>query len=414
MFNPLSLSIALRYISSKKRSGFVSFISFTSMFGIALGVMVLITVLSVMNGFDEEIHQRFFSMAPEITINDYSGAMRNWQEVAKKIENVKGIKAIAPFVGGQGLAAFQGRNIPIIITGILPEKEDGLTKLSEKITHGNLKHLSGFNIVLGESLASQLGVFLDEPITVMIPQLNTSLAGSTPRFKRFNVNGIFSAGTGFNFDSRLGFIHLSDAQKLFKLGESVSGLRIKIDNVYDAPMISRKISDVLDNQYAVGNWTEQYGAFFKAVKMEKTMMFLILILIIAVAAFNLVSSLVMMVNDKQADIAIIRTIGGQKKLVLLTFMWQGLMVGLIGTFIGIFFGVLLALNAPAIVDFLQSYFHTQWLSANVNFVDKLPSKLEWQDIFHVSLVSLFLSFMATLYPSLKAANVNPAEALRYE
>lgn len=414
MFNPLSLSIALRYISSKKRSGFVSFISFTSMFGIALGVMVLITVLSVMNGFDEEIHQRFFSMAPEITINDYSGAMRNWQEVAKKIENIKGIKAIAPFVGGQGLAAFQGRNIPIIITGILPEKEDGLTKLSEKITHGNLQHLSGFNIVLGESLASQLGVFLDESITVMIPQLNTSLAGSTPRFKRFNVNGIFSAGTGFNFDSRLGFIHLSDAQKLFKLGDSVSGLRIKIDNVYNAPELSRKISDVLDNQYAVGNWTEQYGAFFKAVKMEKTMMFLILILIIAVAAFNLVSSLVMMVNDKQADIAIIRTIGGQKKLVLLTFMWQGLMVGLIGTFIGIFFGVLLALNAPGIVDFLQSYFHTQWLSANVNFVDKLPSKLEWQDIFHVSLVSLFLSFMATLYPSLKAANVNPAEALRYE
>ena len=414
MFNPLSLCISLRYLASKKRSGFVSFISLSSMLGIALGVMVLITVLSVMNGFDDEIHHRFFAMSPEITINDYSGAMSNWQQVRDSIKDISGIKAIAPFIGGQGLISYQGRNIPIVITGILPKEEEALTALSEKIIHGDVKKLSPFGIVLGESLSAQLGVFLGDRATVMIPQLTTSIAGSVPRFKRFSVAGVFSAGSGFNFDSRLGFIHLNDAQKLFQMGDKVSGLRLKIDNPYDAPKISLDLSRQLQGRYAIGNWTEQYGAFFKAVKMEKTMMFLILILIIAVAAFNLVSSLVMMVNDKLSDIAIIRTFGGRRRLVLMVFMLQGVMVGVIGTLIGIIFGVILSLNATSIVDFLQNYFQTEWLTSNAYFVDKLPSKLDVIDIIHVTLVSIGLSFLATLYPAMKAAQINPAEALRYE
>ncbi len=414
MFKPLSLSFALRYTASKKHSGFVSFISLSSMFGIAIGVMVLITVLSVMNGFDYEIHHRFFSMSPEITISDYSGKLSDWQMLESKVNSRPDIQGVAPFIGGQGLLSFQGRNQPVVISGILPAEEEKIIHLSDKFVQGNLKGFSNYGIILGQSLASQLGVFLNDKVTLMIPELSTSIAGSVPRFKRFTVIAIFKAGSGFNFDSRLAFINLNNAQKLFQMGESVSGLRVKISSPYKAPLISYQLSKELKNEYAVGNWTEQYGAFFKAVKMEKTMMFLILVLIIAVAAFNLVSSLVMMVNDKQSDIAILRTMGGSRRFILKTFILQGLLVGVIGTVLGVCFGVLLALNATAIVDFLQSFFHTELLATNAYFVDYLPSKLQMSDIITTSLVALFLSFIATLYPAFKAASIDPAEALRYE
>lgn len=419
MFKPLTLFVGLRYTREKKKSHFVSFISLSSMLGIALGVAVLITVLSVMNGFDEEIHKRFFGMAPEITLSGSGGQLENWRSVADKVRQFKGVKAVAPYVGGQGLLSFNGQVVPIILSGILPEYEKSVTHLDQKIIAGNLGDINHFGIILGKDLANKLGVMLGEKVTVMIPKASVSIAGMIPRYKRFRVAGVFSAGAGFNFDSKIGFIDLSDAQKLFQMGNEVSGVKVKISNVYQAPELSYQIVSELNRanpngEFQAGNWTQQFGAFFKAVKMEKTMMFLILLLIIAVAAFNLVASLVMVVNDKQAEIAILRTLGMTPGKILSVFMIQGLFVGMIGTLLGVMGGLLLAYNATAIVNFLQHVFNTQILSSSVYFVDYLPSKVQWHDVAQISLVALMMSFLATVYPAWRASRTQIAEALHYE
>lgn len=414
MIKPLSLAISLRYMRARKRSHFVSFISLISMTGIALGVMVLITVLSVMNGFDHEIHQRFFGMAPEITISDYSGKLANWPLVKKKIQSDPQVISSAPFVGGQGLLTFQGRIMPVVVTGVLPDLEKNITGLKAKLVDGSLKKLDKFGIVLGQSLAQNLGAFVGDKVTLMIPKATVTMAGMVPRFKRFTVVGVFQAGTGFNFDSKLSFIDLHDAQKLFQLGEKVTGLRIKIKDVYQAPLLSQKFKRLLGENYQVGNWTQQFGAFFKAIKMEKTMMFMILLLIIGVAAFNLVSSLVMIVKDKQAEIAILRTLGATPSMILKVFLLQGILVGVVGTAIGLIFGVLIAANATEIVNGLQKFFGTSLLSSNVYFVDFLPSKIEVMDLIKVCCVSLSMSFLATIYPAFNASRTQVVEALRYD
>jgi len=388
------------------------------MLGIALGVAVLITVLSVMNGFDDEIHNRFFGMAPEITVSDVSNKLANWQEVEKTIIDYPGVTAVAPFVGGQGLMTFNGQVVPVVISGVLPDKEKATTQLDQKMLVGTPEDLKGFGIILGKSLANSLGVMVGEKVTVMIPQASVSLAGMIPRYKRFKVVGIFSVGTGFNFDSKLSFINLYDAQKLFQMGDDVSGLKVKIKNVYQAPEMSLGITHLLNQQleteYQAGNWTQQFGAFFKAVKMEKTMMFLILLLIIAVAAFNLVSSLVMVVNDKQAEIAILRTLGMTPNSILFVFIIQGLFVGLIGTALGLAGGLLLASNATAIVNWLQNLLNVQVLSSSIYFVDYLPTKIEVHDVLQVCFVAVAMSFIATIYPAWRASKTQIAEALHYE
>jgi lipoprotein-releasing system permease protein len=414
MLRPLALAISLRYTRAKKRSYFVSFISLVSMIGIALGVMVLITVLSVMNGFDEEIHKRFFGMAPEITISDYDGKLKDWSSIEQKISQLPQVKGSAPFVGGQGLLTFQGRISPVIVTGIEPSREKKVMNLNAKLVEGSLRGFDHYGIVLGQSLAQQLGVFLGEKVTLMIPQANMTMAGMVPRFKRFTVVGIFSAGSGFNFDSKLSFIDLSNAQTLFQMKGAVSGVRVKINDVYQAPMLSQMFNELLGGSYQVGNWTQQFGAFFKAIKMEKTMMFLILMLIIAVAAFNLVSSLVMIVKDKQPEIAILRTLGATPNTILSIFLLQGAMVGLIGTTIGLILGLLLASNATEIVNWLQHLMGTNILSSNVYFVDFLPSKIEFMDVIKVCMMSFMMSFIATLYPAYSASRTQVVEALRYD
>lgn len=388
------------------------------MLGIALGVAVLITVLSVMNGFDEEIHKRFFGMAPEITISGVDNKTENWQQLAHDISQFSGVKAVAPFVGGQGLMTFNGQVVPVVVSGISPEQEKEVTHLDEKMVVGSTKDLNHFGIILGKSLANKLGVMVGEKVTVMIPQASVSLVGMIPRYKRFKIIGVFSAGTGFNFDSKLAFINLSDAQKLFQMGDAVSGLKVKINNVYQAPQLAYDIVSQLnssqDLELQAGNWTQQFGAFFKAVKMEKTMMFLILLLIIAVAAFNLVSSLVMVVNDKQAEIAILRTLGMTPNKILLIFITQGLFVGLIGTFLGVVGGLLIAYNATEIVNWLQNLLNVQVLSSSVYFVDYLPSKIESHDIAQVCFAAVLMSFAATIYPAWRASKTQIAEALHYE
>ncbi len=414
MFRPLSLYVGLRYTRSRKKNHFVSFISLSSMLGIGLGVMVLITVLSVMNGFDEEIHKRFFGMAPEITVNGRDGRISDWRAIAREVGTTPGVIAVAPFVGGQGLLTFEGQISPVVITGILPEAEEAITHLQDKLLLGNLAAMNHFGMIIGRGLAESLGVMVGDRVTVMIPQASVTPAGMIPRFKRFTIQGIFTAGTGFGFESKLAFIHLNDAQKLMQLGDDVSGLKLKITQIYDAPRLSDQLSSRLGEDYQVGNWTEQFGAFFQAVKMEKTMMFLILMLIIAVAAFNLVSSLVMVVNDKQAEIAIMRTLGATPGLILRIFIIQGMMVGFVGTSLGLIGGLLLASNATALVGMLQSVFHLDILSSNVYWVDFLPSKIMLCDLVNVCVIAFSMSFVATLYPAWRAARTIIAEALHYE
>lgn len=414
MFKPLALYIGLRYTRSKKRNHFVSFISLSSMLGIGLGVMVLITVLSVMNGFDEEIHKRFFGMAPEITLSGRNGKIHDWQNLENELKKTPDVLAISPYVGGQGLLTSEGQVLPIVLTGIDPVQEQAITHLKEKLLIGNMADLEHFGIMLGRGLADSLGVTVGDKVTMMIPQASVTPAGMIPRFKRFNVAGIFSAGNGFNFDSKLAFISLSDAQKLFQLGDDVTGLKMKIKNIYEAPAITNQLAAKLGENYEVGNWTQQFGAFFHAVKLEKTMMFLILLLIIAVAAFNLVSSLVMVVNDKQAEIAILRTIGATPSMILWTFIVQGMMVGVIGTLLGLVGGVILASNATAIVNAFQRLFNVQLMTTNMYFVDYLPSKILLSDLWHICLVALLMSFIATIYPAWRASKTVIAEALHYE
>lgn len=420
MFKPLSLCIGLRYTRSKRSNRYISFISLSSMLGIALGVAVLITVLSVMNGFDEQISKRFFDMAPQVSVTSFQSHIKDWQNLQGTIDKKPGVIASAPYVGGvsngQALLSFEGQNVPAIVTGIDPKAEQKLNLLAQKIILGSLNHLQPgrFGIVLGYGLARHLGVDIGDKMTVMVPQANVSIVGIQPRFKRFTVVGIFKAGSGFGFDDSLAFIQLNDAQKLFQLGHSVSGLHVKINRIYDAPQFSNDLERQLPEDVIVSNWTQRYGAFFSAVKMEKTMMFVILLLIIAVAVFNLVSSLVMIVNDKQADIAILRTFGALPRTILATFMVQGTLVGVIGTTLGTLGGIALALNATSIVDWIQATFHVQWLSSNVYFVDYLPSKLELRDVVHVCSVALLMSFLATIYPAWRASRTQPAEALRYD
>lgn len=414
MYKPLALFMGLRYTRSRKKNHFVSFISLSSMLGIGLGVMVLITVLSVMNGFDEQIHKRFFGMAPEITLSGPNDRLSNWPEVAHQIKAIPEIKALAPYVGGQGLMVHEGQVLPIILTGVLPQKEAQISHLQEKLLAGDLRHLNNFGIILGKGLADSLGTLIGDKVTIMIPQATVTPTGMIPRFKRFTVVGVFSAGGGFNFDTKLAFINIEDAQKLLQMGNDVTGIKMKIDNVYQAPELSSRLSHLFDGAYQVGNWTEQYGAFFQAVKMEKTMMFMILLLIIAVAAFNLVSSLVMVVNDKQAEIAILRTIGATPSTILWTFIVQGMMVGVVGTFLGLLGGLVLAENATTIVNHLQTWFHFKVLSSSIYFVDYLPSKILYSDLWRVCVMALIMSFLATIYPAWRASKTVIAEALHYE
>jgi len=414
MFKPLALYIGLRYTRAKKRNHFVSFISLSSMLGIGLGVMVLITVLSVMNGFDDEIHKRFFGMAPEITISGQDGKLADWRALEKEVEQMPGVKAVAPFVGGQGLLTNEGQVLPIVLTGVLPGEEEQVSHLDDKMLIGSMAGLKNFGIVLGKGLADSLGVMMGDKVTIMIPQATVTPAGMIPRFKRFTVAGVFSAGAGFNFDSKLAFINLYDAQKLLQLGDEVTGIKLKITEVYAAQQLSKQIAAKLGDDYQVGNWTDQFGPFFHAVKMEKTMMFMILLLIIAVAAFNLVSSLVMVVNDKQSEIAILRTIGATPATILCIFIVQGMLVGIIGTLLGLIGGIVLASNATTIVNTLQSLFHTQILSSSIYFVDYLPSKILLSDLLQICGMALLMSFIATIYPAWRASKTVIAEALHYE
>ena len=416
MFRPVALFIGLRYTRAKKRNHFISFISLMSMLGIALGVLVLITVLSVMNGFDREIKSRVFSMVPPVTVSSLVNYVTNWRQVENIMKENPNVVAVAPFVSAQAMLTNDGLVQPALLDGILPDAEMHITELSDKMIQGKLTQLVAgqFGIILGEELAERLDAVLGDKITVVTPQMSLTPAGVIPRFKRFTVVGIFRAGSGFGFDGNLAFIHLVDGQKLMQLGATVTGVHATIKNVYAAQQVSDQLTNQLGPSARISNWTNQFGAFFHAVSLEKTMMFYILILIIAVAVFNLVSTLMMVVNEKEADIAILRTIGATPQMIMGIFMVQGAIVGVIGTLLGVIGGIALALNVTGLVDWIQRVFNVQFLSSSVYFVNYLPSELQASDIIRISLAALFLSLLATLYPAWRASRTEPVEALRYE
>lgn len=416
MFRPAAVFIGLRYTRAKRRNHFISFISLMSMFGIALGILVLITVLSVMNGFDREIKNRVFSMVPPITVGSVAGYIANWKEIEEKLKVIPVVTAVAPLITGQVLLTHAGSVQPVMLNGILPAEEKRISQLSEKMIQGKLSNLttSHFGIILGEDLANRLNVMAGDKVTVVTPQFSFSLVGIIPRAKQFKVIGIFRAGSGWGFDTSLAFINLADAQKLFELDKSVTALRVGIQDVYAAPMISEQLAVELGPRALITNWTQQFGAFFQAVSLEKTMMFFILMLIVAVAVFNLVCTLVMVVNEKEADIAILRTFGATPSMIMAIFVVQGTVIGIIGTLLGVIGGVALALHVTELVNMIEHIFHVQFLSARVYFVNYLPSQLQWKDVWQISTAALVLSLLATLYPAWRASRTEPAEALRYE
>jgi lipoprotein-releasing system permease protein len=416
MFKPLSLYIGLRYIRAKRRNQFISFVSSISMIGIALGVAVLVTVLSVMNGFDQQIRERIFVMAPHMTITESSDTLSNWEHLKNRLKHQSQIIAMAPYVNGQGLLVSNNELYPVFVKGIIPEHEKNISVLSTKLVSGVLTDLkeNQFGIILGQNLAWHVGVRVGDKINLVTPQTLLTPMGLVPRLKQFTVIGIFHIGAGFGFDDSYAVIHLNDAQKLYNLHQKVSGIQLKLKNLFDAPALSLDLLKNIDPSYQISDWTEKYGGFYHAVEMEKTIMFFILLLLVAIAAFNLVSSLVMLVNEKQADIAILRTLGATPSLIMKIFMVQGTMVGVMGTFIGIMGGIVLSLNVTRLTNFIQNTFHIQLLAQNVYFVDYLPSQLQMMDVGKIAFTSLLMSLLATLYPAWRAARTHPVEALRYE
>lgn len=416
MFRPAAVFIGLRYTRAKRRNHFISFISMMSMLGIALGILVLITVLSVMNGFDHEIKKRVFSMWPALTVSSSVGYVEDSQSLEKIVRNAPTVTAVAPFITEQVLLTNAGNVQPAMMSGIDPAAEKKMSDLANKMIQGDLSALQSgtFGIVIGEELANRLDAIVGDKVTVITPQVSLSPAGVLPRFKRFTVMGIFRAGPGFGFDMALAYINLTDAQKLFQMGTTVSGIHANIKDVYAAPLLSTELAKLLTPTARITNWTDQFGPFFHAVKLEKTMMFFILLLIIAVAVFNLVCTLVMVVNDKEADIAILRTFGATPNMIMSIFIVQGAIVGVVGTLLGVAGGIALALNVTSIVNWVQDFFHVQFLTSSVYFVNYLPSQLQWSDVLKVSLAALGLSLLATLYPAWRASKTEPVEALRYE
>ncbi len=412
---PYELFIGLRYTRAKRRNHFISFISLISMLGIALGVAALIVVLSVMNGFQKELRARILGVASHVQITGPDNQLADWQRVARDALAARGVVAAAPYVNAQGLLANEGNVRGAIVRGIVPGREDQVADIGQHMLAGSLDRLvpGEFGVVLGSDLARALRVVPGEKVTLIAPQGLVTPAGLVPRLKQFRVVGIFEVGM-FEYDSGLALVSIEDAQKLFQLGDRVSGVRLKLEDLFQSRQVARELYKVLGSDVAISDWTRSHANFFRAVEIEKRVMFIILTLIVAVAAFNIVSTLVMVVTDKQADIAILRTLGATPASIMGIFLVQGALIGVIGTLLGVAGGVALALNIDVVVPFLERLLNVQFLAKDVYYISELPSDLQRGDVLTIAGMALVLAFLAGLYPSWRAARVRPAEALRYE
>jgi len=415
MFKPLSVFVGLRYTRAKRRNHFISFISLTSMLGVALGVAALIVVLSVMNGFEKELRERILGMTSHAFITGVNGTLKDWQSLQEMIEGAEHLVDSAPFVEGQAMLSQGSRVRGSLIRGVNPKLEGRVSTIGDKVIQGKFEALKpgSFGVILGKDLAMTMGVSTGDKVTLITPHVTPTPAGIMPRLKRLNVVGIFEIGM-YEYDSALAIMNIEDAAKLFRIPNKVTGLRLKLDDVYQAPRITNNLLATLPASYRAADWTYQHANFFRALKTEKTVMFVILLLIVAVAAFNIVSTLIMMVTDKQADIAILRTLGMTPKNIMTIFMVQGTLIGIFGTLIGVGGGVALALNVETIIANLEQILGYQFLPADVYYISSLPSDLQWNDVTVIGITAFILSLLSTIYPSWRASKIRPAEALRYD
>lgn len=414
MFRPLSVFIGMRYTRAKRRNHFISFISLTSMIGLALGVLAMIVVLSVMNGFQQEMSTRILGTVPHASI---AGAqpLDDWRAVAEKAQENPQVVAAAPFAELEGMLSFRGAMQPIQLQGIDPEQESKVSIIPEHMQQGRLSDLQPgeFGVVIGEITARRFQLKIGDKLALIVPEVSSVPGGITPRMQRLNVVGIFKVGA--ELDSSLALIHVADAAHIQRLQPGqVSAVRLKLQDLYQAPQVAAEVAGALGAGYKASDWTLTQGSLFSAMKMEKTMIGLLLLLIVAVAAFNIIATLIMVVADKGADIAILRTLGATPRQIMGIFMVQGTVIGSIGTLIGAVLGILAALNVSQLVAWVERLSGQQVLSSDVYFISNLPSQLQLADVALICGAAFSLSFLATLYPSWRAARIQPAEALRYE
>ena len=414
MFQPLSLAIGLRYLRAKRRNGFISFISLASILGIVIGVMALITTISVMNGFQSELRNRILGMVAHATIDGLDGPLQDWQQAVEVASEDPRVQGAAPYVQAEALLQGNGKQ-GALIRGVLPAMESRVSNLGSKMKRGRLDDLQpgAFHILLGSELAYALGVDVGDSVNVFVAEASATPLGSIPRAKRFTVAGIFEVGAQ-EYDFGLAVIHMQDAQKLLRLHDGVTGVRLKLDDLWAAWSVARDLADRLGGANRVRDWTRDHENFFRALKMEKTVMFILLSLVIAIAAFNLVSSLVMLVQDKQADIAIMRTFGLSPGAVMRVFVVQGMVIGLVGIVLGVVSGVLLSLNLSRIVKVIESLTGSELMPSDVYYISGVPTQVAVSDVTMIALVAMLMCLLATLYPAWRASRTDPVEALRHE
>lgn len=414
MFRPFFLFIGARYTNFKRRDHFITFISVVSMLGISLGVMVLITVLSVMNGFTKEIRHRILSITPHVMVSGWGEPLQNWDGLSKVLLEHKNVEAVGPYVDGQGMLT-RGREVRgIVIKGVDPASIDAVFPLRTTLKVGKVDDLQPgqFGVILGSYLAKTLGVNIGDSVTLVIPEVTVSMAGVAPRLKRLNVVGIFEVG--YVYDSGFAFMNIQDAAKIFKTQGGITGLQLRLNDPFSAPRIAKELYEGTQGFYNVVDWTLLNSAYFSAVKMEKTMMFFTLVMILAIAVFNLISTLVMVVTDKRADIGVLRALGASTRKIMAIFVCQGAIIGFIGTVLGVIAGIALSLHVTEFVAAIERTFRIKLLSADVYFISFLPSDLQSTDVILIATCAMVLSLLATIHPAWRAARVLPAEALRHD
>ncbi len=407
--------IGRRYLRSARGNRFVSFISAISMAGIAIGIAVLIIVLSVMNGFEHELQHRILGLTPHATVSGFGGTFGDWQRVAARVRNHSEVVAVAPFVSGQAMLVAGENHSTAQLYGVLPNIERGVSQLHTLMTAGRFEALTAgrFGVVIGNELAKALGVTVGDKVIFVVPQATVTVAGVTPRLKRFTVVGIFSAGM-YEFDRNFAYLNMEDAARLYRLGNDVSGVRVKLRDLFAANRVAREIGAELGMGPYVEDWTRSHATFFQSIALQKRLFFFILLLVVVVAAFNIVSTLVMVVKDKQGDIAILRTFGATPRSILKIFVTQGTGIGALGTLLGVVLGVVLSLNLEWLVHLLERILDTQFLDAQVYFMSDLPARVEPLDVIVIAATAFVLCCFSTLYPSWRAARTQPAQALRKE
>jgi lipoprotein-releasing system permease protein len=408
--------IGTRYLRSTHRRGFVSFVALMSVCGLMLGVATLIVVLSVMNGFERELRNRILSVTSHATLMGLNGTLSDWQSLQRRVQQQPGVQAVVPYIESQAMLANGQRMAGAAVRGVLPEEERRATGLAQHVISGDLSDLKdgSYRIILGTALAHELNARVGDSVVLIAPEGTATPTGVVPRMRRFRVTGLFSSGM-YEFDRGLALVHLADAARLLRLGEGVTGLRLALDDPLRAPTTVRALALALGGPgYYVSDWTQDHANFFRSIEITKSMMFVILLMLVAVAAFNIVATLVMIVKEKQTDIAIVRTLGAGPANVLLTFAVQGVLIGLAGTLLGAALGTVLADNLQALVAGLEHLLGTQFLDARVYYMSDLPAYVEGADVLRVCVVAFILCALATLYPAWRASRTTPAEALRHE